>query len=276
MNETLEEKIEAVSAPQVPQNEVFVADAEVIQTPQIVENEKSVVQSEDLSVDSTNSLTGLVETQASQYQYIESLENRIFADNAVDENELNDAAFCKSQVLLQLVCVESFAAGLQTDDPRRTVVDTLLSHLYKCYDKTEKVRSKAAAEKFQTDYQKQIGAERVKERHERNIMADDYLMPRNNHISLMIPGMSIASIGLLKELVENPQERVKAQLPDLIEELGVKMTPDQKEFANLWTGKLVDELGKFKGAKAMMNALEGNNIMTALKQLAGGKGGNAA
>lgn len=254
-----EEVKDEVMAPQLP----------------VADSEKESPELQD--IDRGNATNGLVETQAAQYQYLESLEARIFADGAIDEGELDNVNYCKSEVLLQLVSVESFAASLNEDDSRKKAVNVLLSHLYKCYGKTERLRLRAIDEKFQTDYQKAVGVEKINQRDERNMtMTDDFLMPKDRRISLGGAGISIAGLGFLKEFVSDPEQRLKAQMPDLIQELAKKMTGSEQNIANQWVGQLVDELSKLKGVKSMASALEGNNMMTALKQLAAGKAGNAA
>lgn len=254
------------ATPQIPESQ---AESQGEKSELPVEQSSEELQESQTKIE--KGLTDLVKAQAIQYQYIERLENEIFSDGRVDENEVQNVSFCKSQVLLQLVSIESFAAGLDAKDPRRTAVDALLSHLYKCYDKTEKLRSKAQAGKFQSDYEKEVAEEKFGCRRRRPV-TDEMLKPTDRHIHLMVPAISLAGMSFLKDFLTNPEERIKAQMDDLIEEFQTKTSSEEKDFSKLWSESLVSELSKIKGVQSMIHALEGKNIIPTVKQMAGSKG----
>lgn len=248
------------------------------ETAKIPETVEEHPVSEELSSqnEEQKGLGDLVKAQAAQYQYIEGLEDNIFSDGVVDENEVQNVNFCKAQVLLQLVSVETFASHLGAKDPRRKAVDVLLTHLYKCYGKTERLREKVVAGKFQSDYEKNVaeakfgygrfGYDRYRS------FRDDMLIPQDKHINLILPMMGFAGLSFLKDFLNNPEDRIKAQIPELIKEFMTKASSKEKDDSNLWAEGLVDLLSKMKGVKAMKNALEGGNILATVKQLGGSKG----
>ena len=242
-------------------------------------------ENENTEASSTAHIESAVELQAARYGYIENLERRIMADDFVEQGELDDAMNCKAQVLLELVAVEDYASKLGKDSPELKAIGVLREHLYKCYNKTEKMRDRLAQERQKRllgkqheeyDYQQRHGTIQIeypKMLRNRNFGFDVMQDKNNNMINLTGLGLSAGSMGMLSQLIKNPAESIKAQMPDLIMEFASKVTGEDKETITGFIGELTAGLNTFKSAKAMADALEGVGKMA--KMLSAIKGGNA-
>lgn len=256
----------------------------------LAENVESV-KNEGVGPQENGHIETAIELQAARYAYIENLERRIMADGFVEQGELEDAMNCKAQVLLELVAVEDYASKLSKDDPSLLAVGVLKDHLYKCYNKTEKMRDRLAQERqrkimekhyeefnFQTSRRRvddYIYREKIFERNSKfgGVIHDNDMLPKNNMINLAGLGLSAGSLGMLSQLIKNPSETIKAQMPDLLTEFAAKITGQDKETITGFIGDLTTGLNALKSAKAMTDALEGLGSMA--KMLSAIKSGNA-
>ncbi len=242
-------------------------------------------ENENTASQSTGHIESAVELQAARYAYIENLERRIMADDFVEQGELEDAMNCKAQVLLELVAVEDYASKLGKDNPSLPAIGVLKDHLYKCYNKTEKMRDRLAQERQKQLLGKQHEEYDYQQRHNTiNLEYPELLRNKqynfgvfqdknNNMINLTGLGLSAGSVGMLSQLIKNPSESIKAQMPDLITEFASKVSGQDKEAINGFIGSLTAGLNTFKSVKAMTDALEGVGQMA--KMLSALKGGNA-
>lgn len=222
--------------------------------------------------------------QAARYAYLEQLESRIFDDETIEAEEVGLVDMCKSQVLLELVCVADYVAQLPSDSAQKKAADVLLSHLYKCYDKANTMQQRARSTERETRYLKDVEHEAFSSTgshhrqqqqdmlHMGGIVTDRQLMPTANVINLTGLGLSGGSLAVLTQLINNPTETLKAQLPDLIEELGARLTGEDKMSAHQFIGRLLTDLTGLKNVNAMTNALEGRNIAVNMLAMATGKG----
>lgn len=238
------------------------------------ENEAAVSDEENSNTNEENP----VAIQAARYAYISNLESRILSDDeSVSDNDLMDVNNCKSQVLVELVSVANYASELPADSPQKKAAEVLMKHLYKCYEKTERMQERTRAAREKTKYindVKQVAFEDLPRQYylqQRNIITDAQLMPNSNVIDLTGLGLSTGSVAMLSQLIKNPSESIKAQLPDLIDELGKRLTGEDKKVSDTYIGKLLTELSTHKTEKAMFDVLEGNNIAAHVMALAGGK-----
>ena len=228
-----------------------------------------------------------IEIQAARFSYIENLERRIMADNFVEQGELDDATHCKTQVLLELVAVEGYASKLGPNDPSQKSIGVLREHLYKCYNKTEKMRERLVKERnknlmgkhyeefdYQTNRRPKNMAEAMPFWIQTNKSGFNIMHDQNsNIINLSGLGLSAGSMGMLSQLIKNPAESIKAQMPDLITEFASKVTGKEKQDVTNFITELTNGLNNLTSVKAMGEALEG--VGTMVKMLSAIKGGNA-
>ena len=217
-----------------------------------------------------------VALQAARYNYISHLENLILSeDESVSENDMMDVDNCKAQVLIELVSVAAYTSQLSADNPQKKAADALMKHLYKCYDKTQGMQEKIRAAREKTRYMKdvkQVILEDLPKRYSKqNIVTDDQLLPKNNVINLAGLGLGTGYIAMMEQLINNPRELIKAQMPNLIDELSGKITGSDKKISDTYIGKLLLDLSGYKNEKSMIDALEGKNITGNILALAGGK-----
>ncbi len=258
-----EEKIEQTPEPEIEKTEPV---AEV----QPTENEG---ETKDVGMNP-------ISVQAARFAYIDQLD-KVFDDGAVSESELNDIALCKSQVLVELVGLIDHVATLPSDSPLKKAADVLEKHLYKCYEKTDRIQAKARAKAIETKYLKDVTHELQGNPDEKTrrmmqgwaqIFSDNTMMPTNNVINLTGLGLSTGSIGMLSQFINNPSETLKAQLPNLLEEFTSKITGGEKTQAGQFFNTLLNNLTSLKSERSMIDALEGRNMAANLLSLVGGKG----
>ncbi len=221
-------------------------------------------------------LKDLVSVQAAQYRYLEKLDEHIFSDGEVEVSELQNIEFCKSQIVMQVVSMESYAAGLSANDPRRKTVDAVLAHLYKSYKKTEDMRNRAVSGRFRTEYRKDVaeaiyGDSYTGSHHRNQVVTDDMLMPNNKQLSLNLMnttglGVAAGALSFVKDFINNPEECLKAQKDDLIAEFVAKATPEEKVFSNQWSEALISQLAPVKDVKMISNLLEGKTNLGSVIQ----------
>ncbi len=221
-----------------------------------------------------------ISIQAARFAHIEHL-GKILDDGEVTEDELNDVALCKSQVLVELVGLIDYTSTLPANSPLRQAAGVLEKHLYKCYEKTDRLQAAARTRAIETRYLKDIkhelqGNPEEKAEQERKISAlifsDQSMMPANNVINLSGLGLTTGSIGMLSQFINSPSETLKAQIPNLLEEFVSKVTGDEKSQAGQFFNSLLKGLSALKGERAMTDALEGKNLAANLLSLVGGKG----
>ncbi len=217
-----------------------------------------------------------INLQAARYAYIGNLESKILADDeSVSENDLMDVCNCKSQILVELVSVANYAEHLPADSPHKKASEVLTKHLYKCYEKIERVQERVRRAREKSKYMadvKQVGFEELPRRQaSQNIITDEQLMPNRNVINLTGIGLTTGYIAMLSQLISNPVESIKAQMPNLIEELQKRLTGDDKIASDNYIGKLLTEMTGLKTEKAMTNALENSNLTAHIMSMVGGK-----
>ncbi len=246
MAESTETKTPVISDETSPQDEALKS----VDTAENQENESKSISDE---------ASDAIRLQAARYAYIEKLENRLAAEEHLTVNDISDVIHCKAQVLLELVGVSGYASQMPADHPNRLAVDTLVKHLYKCYDKAENLRDKII---------KNINKKRSKKQWEEltllgpkhdkfYIYRDEFLLPQNNVINLTNVGLTAGTAGMLSQLIKNPAESIKAQMPDLIEEFAAKITGTDKETTHKYITGLLEGLSKLGNAKSMTSVLEG-------------------
>ncbi len=221
-----------------------------------------------------------VSIQAARFAYIEHL-GKVMDDGVVTPDELNDIAMCKSQVLVELVGLIDFTSKLPADSPLKKAAAALEKHLYKCYEKTDRIQLEARSMANLTRYRKDVehalygaNGEFRKEPFQGffQTYTDDSLMPGNNIINLKGLGLSVGSVGMLSQLINSPGETLKAQLPNLLEEFTSKITGGEQTQAGQFFNTLLTNLSGLKSERSMLDALEGKNITANLLSLVGGKG----
>lgn len=240
--------------------------------------EVTPVEEAEIPVENTEKPIAL---QAARYTYLEQLESRVFDDETIDDNEVALVNTCKSQVLLELVCVADYVTQLPADSPQKKAADVLLNHLYKCYEKVHNMQQRARDTERETRYLKDVAHESFSGTAQNrqksasfadNVITDRQLLPNTNVINLAGLGLTGGSLAMLTQLINNPTETLKAQLPDLIDELGSRLAKDDKTSAYQFIGQLLTDLTGLKNIKAMTNALEGRNIAVNMLSMATGKG----
>ncbi len=231
------------------------------------ENQKT--ESGNVSEEALNA----IRLQAARYAYIEKLENRLANEEHLTPRDINDVIHCKAQVLLELVGVSGYAAHISADSPNRMAVDTLIKHLYKCYDKTEQLRDKIMKNINQKRSKKQWEDFTLLSRpHDKfYIYRDEFLLPQNNVINLTNIGLTAGTAGMLSQLIKNPSESIKAQMPDLIEEFASKITGTDKETTHKYINSLLEGLSNLKNPKSITAVLESIGSLTTMLSLKHGK-----
>lgn len=232
----------------------------------------------------TASAKNAIQLQAQRYAYIEKLESLLdySADVDVNMNDFNNVLHCKTQVLLELVSVAGYVATLPANDPQKKAADVLMSHLYKCYDKTEKLREKMLHKKYYMHSRKQRDAffysvsyqDFLNQPYEENnplagafgkfmgaVVQD---LPPDKRIHLAGIARSTGSTDLLTDLIRHPSSSIKAQMPNLITELYAKATDTDRQTANSYIQGLISNLTTLKNTKSMSDALEGVNAVSNL------------
>ncbi|MBQ8250951.1 MAG: hypothetical protein IJY92_03450 [Alphaproteobacteria bacterium] len=77
--------------------------------------------------------------------------------------------------------------------------------------------------------------------------------------------------SMLTDLVNNPEKRLNAQLPDLLGEFNRKIGDDDKNQFFGWADKLVTGLSNLGGKASMLNALQGKGLSKVMGNLLGSK-----
>lgn len=270
---------------ETPQNEMEQQKPEQVEaTPATQEAQPAPEKAEQQDESALDSAKNAIQSQAQRYAYIEKLEGLL------DTNPNGEASFadftnvlhCKTQVLLELVSVAGYVSTLPADSPQHKAADVLMSHLYKCYDKTEKLREKMLSHHqymrnrrqrdawfFSLENQEELRRPYV----ENNPLAGAFGaymggiakdLPGSKRINLVDIARSTGSTAILNDLIRHPSELIKAQMPDLISELYAKATDTDKETANKYIHGLLENLTALKKPKSMNDALEGINAFSNL------------
>lgn len=77
--------------------------------------------------------------------------------------------------------------------------------------------------------------------------------------------------SMLTDLVNNPEKRLNAQLPDLLGEFNRKIGDDDKNQFFSWADKLVTGLSNLGGKASMINALQGKGLSKVMGNILGSK-----
>lgn len=216
-----------------------------------------------------------VDVQAMQYQYLLKLEKEVFADGEVSSSEFQNICFCKAQILAQLVSVEAYARDLPEGATGKKAIEALREHLYKAYDRAEKLREKAARERRETKYKDQLADSFFGTNKRYRDIEPDFGKVDDSKIKIALmqlaPGLAAAIE--MKKLIENPSERIKSMMGNLLGEFDTKATDAEKSSSAKWVENLVTSLSGMTNVPNMLKALEGNNIATSLiKNVIGSKG----
>lgn len=234
------------------------------------ETESSSASEKEETAQSENQNTSeadkLINIQAARYMQISNLESNVFNDDMITNDEVNRISFCKSQVLLELVRVEDYVSKMPADTPYKKAAEVLLKHLYKCYDKVDKMQNRAREQAQQTRYKKDVRHELLNtEAQLRRLNAgmavdDSSLLPSANTINLQKMALPAGATSMLAQFINNPVASLKSQMPDLIEEMDNKLSETDKLNSEKIISTLIVGLARFKNEKQMANALEGTNL----------------
>lgn len=227
------------------------------------ETQSSSVHTNDTQI---NEEVQLINHQAAQSQYVEKLEKLLLKDD-ITEQDVQNVEFCKAELLSQFLGAVSFSSSLSDSDARKKAADALSSHLEKLYAKTAKLKEKLALKEKETMQQYDIRD--TKFNTHSPIITDNML--DSDWKKLAISTSVLASIAIsktpLKDLINNPATRLKAMLPDLLDEFNQKTTPDEKDSFSKWANTLATGLSKLGGTKSIASALQGKNIASLVGKL---------
>lgn len=261
----------------------------------------------DMTKDSDKSVgANMVGMLADQYQYIQQLETDVYVNEDVSESQLDNISFCKSKILAQLVNVEAFASTLSADDPQQKALNAIRSHLTKTYVKAEKVRARAKSSRFGTEYRKAVAEALYGTNRRQFLHLDEDYETEPNKIRITMPAMALGGtgfalstqtskdsileagkalmtgdvdkatqalipqdsrLGIILDLIKDPEARLSAQMQDLIQELKSKQTPDQQASATKWVTSVLGELMGLRNQNAMTSALKGVKEVGIVSQL---------
>lgn len=265
MSEEIEEKQEVETSEH--QEAEYSGTAEVENSAEMAEKQQS---------DAVEQTENAIKIQAARYAYIEKLENRLAGNERLTPNDLNNVLHCKAQVLLELVGVSNYVAEMPASSPNRKAAEVLIKHLYKCYDKAENLRSKIISTKNDKRGKHQWEDYRYRMLKNQNVFSpvftDEILLSQNKVINLSKTGLTAGTTGMLSQLINNPSECIKAQMPNLIAEFASKITGTDKETTSKFITSLLNGLTQLKNTKSMTDVLEGVNTFANLLTL---KNGNA-
>ncbi len=236
-----------------------------------VEKVAAEVENESVENDTVNPIA----SQAARFAYIEKLGKSLDEYNATDD-DMDIISSCKSQVLVELVYVIDFASKLPEDSPLKKAAEVLEKHLYNCYEKTDRIQANARRKNIESRYHKDISQEMYEEQpkfnRQQGIITDESILPECNVINLKGLGLTGGGIALLTQLIGSPQETLKAQMPDLVEELNGKVTEEEQMSAGKFITQLLTNLAGLKSEKSMLDALEGKSSIANVMALVGGHG----
>ena len=252
---------------------------------------------------------GLINQQALQSQYVEKLE-KLLSKEDVTEHDIQNVEFCKAELLAQFLGVTSFSSTLSNSDNRKKAADVLSSHLGKLYSKTTKIREKLAAKAdlgvLSNDVMEtKFGASKT------DVVTDDMLIGcdlkrvyfllgsafakivanpvlreafMNPNVETKAKALasiktqsagkqktSVSLVSMLTDLINDPEKRLNAQLPDLLQEFNQKIGGDEKNQFFEWADKLVTGLSNLGGKNAILNALQGKDMSKIVGNILGSK-----
>lgn len=225
-----------------------------------------------------------IQQQSSQFRYLEQLDNALTeeGDANVTDFDFDNALNCKAHVLLELVALADYTTKLSADNPNQKAAEVLTNHLYKCYDKAERIREKIASRRNYLKGRKQRDEFVYSQLYQNmkdapsdvnslfaafGVVFDRDINPDNKVINLTGSSLSGGSLDMVKQLIKHPSESIKAQLPDLISEYTSKVTGIDKEKVDGFFDVLLKGLTALKNPKSMNAALEGINAVTNLLSL---------
>lgn len=253
------------------ENEVKEAEEKAVEEEKEVEPVESVerVAEEPEKEEEKTTPADLIRQQALQAEYIEKM-NALLNKDEVTQEDIQTVEYVKSEVLGQLLGVAAFSAALDRGDPQIKAADALSTHLTKMYSKTALLREKMERKRL-AHLEKMDVADALLGSNKQQTMSDDFLISNLRRLRLDAGKVSPEMLGLLAltDLENNPEKRLTAMMPDLLNEYRSKTTETEQADLSNWVSTLVSGLSDLKNKGAMLNALEGVNMIQTLNRVNG-------
>ncbi len=243
-----------------------------------VENEEALNNAADENQKSEPTPADLIKQQALQAEYVEKM-NALLNKNEITDEDIQTVDFVKSELLSQLVGVAVFSSTLGMDDSKIKGADALSTHITNVYVKAALLREKmerkrlAQLEKmdvadayFGPNQEGSNAANKV------TVITDMMLLPRDHHqltVALSNSSPQLAAALNLVEFAKDPEARLTAMMPDLMQEFKDKTTADEQKGFSAWAEKIVSGLAQMNSKGSMMTALQGVKLGQTLARVSG-------